>query len=265
MTANGRTSTFRLQAFDPSAASLSTTPRSAASKIQRPPRSSFDSTKAPSVNSAPPPRLSITVAVPGAARPPAKTQWPSAASRSLNASIAATSSGRAFAPDARDLARSAVSSITETRYCISDHLLCFGAPLAGGRSPLLRTALPRSDTASRTSFKDFLVRLLRLGERRGSRSGGQRAASGPAGAWRADDPWDDIWENQGNANPLTVGTFLSAVSHALDASPSLAELPFVQAAARVVAAFQAGHEGSIPFARSNTNPKSALSRGYQPF
>jgi len=66
-----------------------------------------------------------------------------------------------------------------------------------------------------------------LGERRGSRSAGQRAAGGPAGAWRADDPWDDIWENQGNANPLTVGTFLSAVSHALDASPSLGELPFV--------------------------------------
>src|SRR5580704_9591001 len=225
--ANGRTSTLRLQAFDPSAASFSATSRSAASIIHRPPRYSFDSTKGPSVNSASPPRLSITVAVPGAARPPAKTQWPSAASRSLNASIAAISSGRALAPDARHLARSAVLSITETRYCISDHLLCFGAPLAGGRSPLLRTALPRSDTASRTSFKDFLVRLLRLGERRSSRSGGQRAASGPAGAWRADDPWDDIWENQGNANPLTVGTFLSAVSHALDASPSLGELPFV--------------------------------------
>jgi hypothetical protein len=33
--------------------------------------------------------------------------------------------------------------------------------------------------------------------------------SWPAGAWRADDPWDDIWENQGNANPL-----IAAVVHA---------------------------------------------------
>src|SRR2546430_957086 len=38
-------------------------------------------------------------------------------SRSLNTSIAACSSG---------VARSAVSLITETRYCISDHLLYFG-------------------------------------------------------------------------------------------------------------------------------------------
>src|SRR6266699_3904104 len=36
-----------------------------------------------------------------------------------------------------------------------------GAPLAGGLSPLLRTPLPRSDTASRISFEDFLVRRLR--------------------------------------------------------------------------------------------------------
>src|SRR5580692_7453668 len=53
------------------------------------------------------------------------------------------------------MARSAASSITEIRYCIFGHLLCFGAPLAGGRSPLLRTALTRSDTASRNSFQDF--------------------------------------------------------------------------------------------------------------
>src|SRR3981081_660481 len=33
------------------------------------------------------------------------------------------------------VARPAVSSITETRYCISDHLLWIRAPLAGGRSP----------------------------------------------------------------------------------------------------------------------------------
>jgi hypothetical protein len=93
----------------------------------------------------------MTVAVLGDPRPPAKTQWPSALSRSLNALIAAISDG---------VARPAVSSITETRYCISDHLLWFGAPLAGGRSPLLRTPLPRSDTASRMSFKDFLLRRL---------------------------------------------------------------------------------------------------------
>jgi hypothetical protein len=57
------------------------------------------------------------------------------------------------------VARPAVSSITETRYCISDHLLWFGAPLVG-LSPLLRTPLPRSDTASRISSEDFLVRRL---------------------------------------------------------------------------------------------------------
>src|SRR5450755_3295240 len=58
------------------------------------------------------------------------------------------------------VARPAVSSITETRYCISDHLPWFGAPLVGGRSYLLRTTPPRSDTASRISFEDFLVRRL---------------------------------------------------------------------------------------------------------
>src|SRR5262249_55316712 len=146
---NGRTSTFRLQCFDPSAASLSATSRSGASMIQKPARYSFDSRKGPSVNSASPPRLSMTVAVLGDARPPAKTQWPSASSRSLNALMAAISVG---------VAEPVLSSITETRYCISDHLLRFGAPLVGGRSPLLRTPLPRSDTASQISFKDFLVR-----------------------------------------------------------------------------------------------------------
>src|SRR5215469_13760094 len=60
--------------------------------------------------------------------------------------MAASSSG---------VARPAVSSITETRYCISDHLLWFGVSLMGGLSPLLRTPLPRSDTASRMSFKTF--------------------------------------------------------------------------------------------------------------
>jgi hypothetical protein len=59
---NGRTSTFRLQAFDPAAASLSATSRSGASMVQNPARYSFDSRKGPSVNSAPSPRLSMTVA-----------------------------------------------------------------------------------------------------------------------------------------------------------------------------------------------------------
>jgi len=47
------------------------------------------------------------------------------------------------------------SSIIETRYCISAHLLCVGAPLVGGRSPLLRRPLPRSDTAARISSSTF--------------------------------------------------------------------------------------------------------------
>src|SRR5260370_26494653 len=54
---NGRTSIFRLQAFGPSAASLSATSRAAASMIQKPARysfdsrhGSFDSRKGPSVN-----------------------------------------------------------------------------------------------------------------------------------------------------------------------------------------------------------------------
>src|SRR5262249_7872751 len=71
---NGRTSIFRLQAFDPSAASLSATSRSGASMTQKPARCSFDSRKGPSVKIASSPRLSITVAELGAARPPAKTQ-----------------------------------------------------------------------------------------------------------------------------------------------------------------------------------------------
>src|SRR5215831_18158669 len=49
-----------------------------------------------------------------------------ALSWSLNALMAAISSG---------VARSAVSLVTDTMCCISDHLLCFGAPLADGRSP----------------------------------------------------------------------------------------------------------------------------------
>ena len=42
--------------------------------IQKPARYSFDSRKGPSVNIASWPRLSMTVAELGAARPPAKTQ-----------------------------------------------------------------------------------------------------------------------------------------------------------------------------------------------
>src|SRR5437773_631301 len=47
------------------------------------------------------------------------------------------------------------STITETRYCISDHPCSPGAPLVGGLSPLLRTPLPRSDTGP----PDFFSRL----------------------------------------------------------------------------------------------------------
>src|SRR5580692_8808270 len=110
----GRTSSFRLQAFDPSAASLSITSRSGASMIQKPTRYSFDSRNGPSVNIASSPRLSMTVAELGAARPAPKTQCPAASSRSLNTSMAAISAG---------VARSVVLLITETRYCIADHLL----------------------------------------------------------------------------------------------------------------------------------------------
>src|SRR4029450_9274814 len=46
---NGRPSTFRLQALDPSAASLSATSRSGACMIQKPAMYSLDSRKGPSV------------------------------------------------------------------------------------------------------------------------------------------------------------------------------------------------------------------------
>src|SRR5664279_6259920 len=112
---NGRTSTLRLQCFEPSVASLSATSRSGASMIQKPARYSFDSRKGLSVSTGSSRRLSMTVAVLGDPRPPAKTQWPSALSRSsLNALMAAISVG---------VAKSGLSWITETRYCISDHLL----------------------------------------------------------------------------------------------------------------------------------------------
>ena len=59
--------------------------------IQRPLTYFFDSRYGPSVNTASPSRPSMTVAVMGDARRPAKTQWPSACS-SLKALIAAISS-----------------------------------------------------------------------------------------------------------------------------------------------------------------------------
>ena len=71
---NGRTSIFRSQTFDASAASLSATSRSGASNTQTPARYSFDSTKGPSLNTACSPRLSMTVAASVSASPPAKTQ-----------------------------------------------------------------------------------------------------------------------------------------------------------------------------------------------
>ncbi len=83
---NGRTSTFRLQCFDPSSASSSTRSRSGASIIQKPARYSFDSRNGPSLNTASSPRLSNHGGRIGDLRPPAKTQWPSAWSQSLNAS-----------------------------------------------------------------------------------------------------------------------------------------------------------------------------------
>jgi hypothetical protein len=41
-----------------------------------------------------------------------------------------------------------------------------GAPLVGGRSPLLRTPPPRSDTAARITFEDFLARRLQATRQR---------------------------------------------------------------------------------------------------
>ena len=45
--------------------------------------------------------------------------------------------------------------------------------------------------------------------------------------WFSNDPWDDLWENQGKANPLTVGALGHAVSRAAAVSPEARELPFV--------------------------------------
>ena len=115
----------------------------------------------------------MVVAVSGAPRPKAKTQWPSAWSRSLNTSIASISDG---------VAKPAVSSITETRYCISDHLLWFGTPLVGGRSYVLRTRLPESDSDSISSghHRDYDRPVIEL------RTRDEIAAMRPAGRFVAE-------------------------------------------------------------------------------
>src|SRR6266516_4967282 len=66
----------------------------------------------------------MTVAVLGDARPPAKTQWPSAWSCSLKASIAAISSA---------VARSVVSKRTESRYCAIGIISCRRVAAPSGR------------------------------------------------------------------------------------------------------------------------------------
>src|SRR5690606_9646949 len=72
--ANGRTSILRSQICDASVASASATSRSGASHTQTPARYSFDSKNGPSLIIGVPPRLSMTVAASGSARPPANTQ-----------------------------------------------------------------------------------------------------------------------------------------------------------------------------------------------
>src|SRR5512146_2789899 len=85
----------------------------------------------------------MTVAVLGAPRPPAKTQWPSASSCSLKASIAAISSA---------VPESVLSSSTESRYSAIGFISCRHVAAPSGRlSQLLRTAPPRSDTCSSNS------------------------------------------------------------------------------------------------------------------
>jgi hypothetical protein len=66
---------------------------------------------------------------------------------------------------------------------ISDHLLWLMPPLAGDHSALQRTTMPRSDTDSRISLQDFLVRRhlparsRRCLPPRGSGSGGGHQAT----------------------------------------------------------------------------------------
>src|ERR1700744_2477971 len=122
--------------------------------IQKPARCPFDPTKGPWVTIAPPPRLSMTVAVLGAPRPPAKTQWPAAWSRSLNTSMAASSSGGA---------RPAVSSVTETRYCISDPLRWGQAPRIGAAAyPGYERAPPDSTPPGLNLALDQQTRVVYL-------------------------------------------------------------------------------------------------------
>jgi hypothetical protein len=65
-----------------------------------------------------------------------------------------------------------------------------GAPLAGSLSPLPRTPLSRSDTPSRISFEDFLVRRLEaIRQRHGS---GATALHFLMCAPGADELWDQI-------------------------------------------------------------------------
>ena len=149
---NGRTSTFRLQCFDPSAASLSATSRSAASMIQKPTMYSSDSTKGPSVNNT----VSRTPVVDDggrAGRPEAAGEDPVALG--LEPLVELVDRGHL------GWGGHAVRVVDH-----GNQVLHLGsspvvpAPPPGGRSHLLRTPPPRSDTASRMSFKDLL--LLRL-------------------------------------------------------------------------------------------------------
>jgi 2-polyprenyl-6-methoxyphenol hydroxylase-like FAD-dependent oxidoreductase len=79
--------------------------------------------------------------------------------------------------------------ITETRYCISVRLLCFGPPRAGGRPPLLRTAAPRSDTAARIAreFEGWAPELTAL-----ITDGESAPVLRPISSLPADHRWDRV-------------------------------------------------------------------------
>src|SRR6266568_905625 len=89
------------------------------------------------------------------------------------------------------VARPGLSLITETRYCILDHLLWLGTPLVGGRSSLLRTPLPRSDAASRISFKTSATPVENDPTRRSHRWT-PAPAVGAAGGFRSVAPHLDL-------------------------------------------------------------------------
>ena len=55
---------------------------------------------------------------------------------------------------------STVTIVMVVSFMIAVPFSVVGGALVGGLSPLLRTPRPRSDTASRISFEDFLVRRL---------------------------------------------------------------------------------------------------------